>query len=154
MEVFTPDALPHAPNLRWWLSEDYTQPECNGAELIVCPHCGEAQKLEWFWSFHTSLIDCELIEERCKLYAAIERAEGHLMDLHECKVALARLLVEQCLMVHRGEYGLFPDGHREISLNVYSLPAHCSHLVQHFSTLLEILLRYILFLFLIRFVYN
>ncbi|KAH8314085.1 hypothetical protein KR067_007938 [Drosophila pandora] len=101
MEVFTPDALPHAPNLRWWLSEDYTQPECNGAELIVCPRCGEAQKLEWFWSFHTSLIDCELIEERCKLYAAIERAEGHLMDLHECKVALARLLVEQCLMVHR-----------------------------------------------------
>ncbi|XP_032311140.1 SET and MYND domain-containing protein 4 isoform X2 [Drosophila ananassae] len=119
MEVFTPDALPHAPNLRWWLSEDYTQPECNGAELIVCPRCGEAQKLEWFWSFHTSLIDCELIEERCKLYAAIERAEGHLMDLHECKVALARLLVEQCLMVHR---------------------AHCSHLVQHFSTLLEILI--------------
>ncbi|KAH8283663.1 hypothetical protein KR018_011241 [Drosophila ironensis] len=101
MEVFTPEALPHAPNLRWWLCEDYTQPECSGAELIVCPHCGEAQKLEWFWAFNTSLIDCELIEERCKLYAAIERAEGHLMELHECKVALARLLLEQCLMVHR-----------------------------------------------------
>ncbi|XP_017154631.1 SET and MYND domain-containing protein 4 isoform X1 [Drosophila miranda] len=101
MDIFTPHALPHAPNLRWWLSEEYTQPEYNGAELIVCPHCGEAQKLEWFWSFNTSLIDCELIEERCKLYAAIERAECHLMELHECKVALARLLLEQCLMVHR-----------------------------------------------------
>ncbi|XP_016975055.2 uncharacterized protein LOC108041604 isoform X1 [Drosophila rhopaloa] len=101
MEIFTPNALPHATNLRWWLSEEYTQPECNGAELILCPHCGEAQKLEWFWAFTTSLIDCELIEERCKLYAAIERAENQLMDLHECKVALARLLLEQCLMVHR-----------------------------------------------------
>ncbi|KAH8409937.1 hypothetical protein KR009_001451 [Drosophila setifemur] len=101
MEIFTPDVLPHATNLRWWLSEEYTQPEYNGAELIVCPHCGEAQKLEWFWAFTTSLIDCELIEERCKLYAAIERAEAQLMELHECKVALARLLLEQCLMVHR-----------------------------------------------------
>nr|XP_016945478.1 SET and MYND domain-containing protein 4 isoform X1 [Drosophila suzukii] len=101
MEIFTPKALPHAPNLRWWLSEEYTQPEFNGAELIQCPHCGEFQKLEWFWAFTTSLIDCELIEERCKLYAAIERAENQLMDLHECKVALARLLLEQCLMVHR-----------------------------------------------------
>ncbi|XP_034667977.1 uncharacterized protein LOC117901376 isoform X2 [Drosophila subobscura] len=101
MEIFTPHALPHAPNLRWWLSEEYTQPEYNGAELIVCPHCDQAQKLEWFWSFNTSLIDCELIEERCKLYAAIERAESQLIELHECKVALARLLLEQCLMVHR-----------------------------------------------------
>nr|ACI46518.2 FI04430p [Drosophila melanogaster] len=101
MEIFTPNALPHAPSLRWWLSEEYTQPEFNGADLIMCPHCGEYQKLEWFWAFTTSLIDCELIEERCKLYAAIERAENQLMDLHECKVALARLLLEQCLMVHR-----------------------------------------------------
>ncbi|XP_044315796.1 uncharacterized protein LOC108041604 isoform X2 [Drosophila rhopaloa] len=106
MEIFTPNALPHATNLRWWLSEEYTQPECNGAELILCPHCGEAQKLEWFWAFTTSLIDCELIEERCKLYAAIERAENQLMDLHECKVALARLLLEQCLMVHRAHSSL------------------------------------------------
>jgi len=103
MEIFTPNALPHAPSLRWWLSEEYTQPEFNGADLIMCPHCGEYQKLEWFWAFTTSLIDCELIEERCKLYAAIERAENQLMDLHECKVALARLLLEQCLMVHRGK---------------------------------------------------
>jgi len=86
MEIFTPNALPHAPSLRWWLSEEYTQPEFNGADLIMCPHCGEYQKLEWFWAFTTSLIDCELIEERCKLYAAIERAENQLMDLHECKV--------------------------------------------------------------------
>ncbi|EDW77489.1 uncharacterized protein Dwil_GK18318 [Drosophila willistoni] len=101
MEIFVPNALHNAPNLRWWLSEDYTQPEHNGAELIMCPHCGEAQKLEWFWAFQTALIDCELIEERCKLYAAIERSENQLMDLHECKVVLARLLLEQCLMVHR-----------------------------------------------------
>ncbi|XP_020810646.1 uncharacterized protein LOC110185968 [Drosophila serrata] len=101
MEIFTLDSMPHAPNLRWWLSEEYTQPEYNGAELIVCPHCSEPQKLEWFWAFNTALIDCELIEERCKLYAAIERAENQLMELHECKVALARLLLEQCLMVHR-----------------------------------------------------
>lgn len=47
-------------------------------------------------------MDCDTIEERCKLYAAIERADTQLVDTHELKVALARQLVEQCLLIHRG----------------------------------------------------
>lgn len=50
-------------------------------------------------------MDCDTIEERCKLYAAIERADKQLVDAHELKVALARQLVEQCLLIHRGMLG-------------------------------------------------
>jgi len=150
MEIFTPKALPHAPNLRWWLSEEYTQPEFNGAELIQCPHCGEFQKLEWFWAFTTSLIDCELIEERCKLYAAIERAENQLVDLHECKVALARLLLEQCLMVHRGKSSEMKS-HCNLC-DFRSLPAHVSLLVAHFSHYSTF--HFIVFILVIRITYH
>lgn len=52
-------------------------------------------------------MDCDTIEERCKLYAAIERADTQLVDTHELKVALARQLVEQCLLIHRGMLGFF-----------------------------------------------
>ncbi|XP_030377642.1 uncharacterized protein LOC115626415 [Scaptodrosophila lebanonensis] len=109
MQIFTPTTLQHARNLRWWLSEYYTQPEQNGGELLICSQCDEAQKLEWFWTFTNSLLDCELIEERCKLYGAIERADAQLMELHECKAAMARQLLEQCLMVHREGAAVLDD---------------------------------------------
>ncbi|XP_037959127.1 SET and MYND domain-containing protein 4 [Teleopsis dalmanni] len=100
-QIFTPPYLKRTRNLKWWNSDYYTCPENNGSELLVCSVCDETQKLEWFWAFNAALVDCDSIEERCKLYAAIEQAENHLIEMHEMKVALARQLVQNCLLVHR-----------------------------------------------------
>ncbi|XP_013113500.2 uncharacterized protein LOC106091509 [Stomoxys calcitrans] len=100
-QIFTPSNLKRTRNLQWWKSDYYRRPENNGSELLVCTVCDQTQKLEWFWTFTAALMDCDTIEERCKLYAAIERADAQLVDTHELKVALARQLVEQCLLIHR-----------------------------------------------------
>ncbi|XP_046811933.1 uncharacterized protein LOC111683923 [Lucilia cuprina] len=100
-QIFTPSNLKRTRNLQWWKSDYYRRPENNGSELLVCTECEQTQKLEWFWTFTAALMDCDTIEERCKLYAAIERADKQLVDTHELKVALARQLVEQCLLIHR-----------------------------------------------------
>ncbi|KAL9926704.1 down and out isoform 1-T2 [Glossina fuscipes fuscipes] len=100
-QIFTPSNLKRSRNLRWWKSDYYRRPENNGSELLICDVCEHTQKFEWFWTFSAALTDCDSIEERCKLYAAIERADTQLIDTHECKVALARQLVEQCLLIHR-----------------------------------------------------
>lgn len=104
MQIFTPNAsdLKYTSNLRWWRSPYYTHPNNEGADLLVCSACDETQKLEWFWTFNAALSDCDSVEMRCKLYAAVERAETQLVEMNECKVALARQLVEQCLLMHRG----------------------------------------------------
>ena len=104
-QIFTPSNLKRTRNLQWWKSDYYRRPENNGSELLVCTECEQTQKLEWFWTFTAALMDCDTIEERCKLYAAIERADKQLVDTHELKVALARQLVEQCLLIHRGMLG-------------------------------------------------
>ncbi|CAD6999898.1 unnamed protein product [Ceratitis capitata] len=103
MQIFTPNAsdLKYTRNLRWWRSPYYKHPNNEGTDLLVCNVCGETQKLEWFWTFNAALNDCDSVEVRCKLYAAVERAETQLVEMNECKVALARQLCEQCLLMHR-----------------------------------------------------
>ncbi|XP_011199536.2 uncharacterized protein LOC105223498 isoform X1 [Bactrocera dorsalis] len=109
MQIFTPNAsdLKYTRNLRWWRSSYYTHPNNEGADLLVCSACDETQKLEWFWTFNAALSDCDSVEMRCKLYAAVERADTQLVEMNECKVALARQLVEQCLLMHR-------EGHKPL----------------------------------------
>lgn len=72
--------------------------------LLICSSCEQPQRFDWLQTFVEVLndSDCDVLEERCKLYAAVDRADAQLLEMNVLKVSLARKLLEQCLLVHRG----------------------------------------------------